>query len=493
MPILASSLRCLIAALSLLLQRAPLCQGFELTDRSAPAGRFVVPLHRQRVPVLGVSGEVTHKSVYFGTVSVGAPQRQEFSVVFDTGSGHVILPSSECQSASCRIHRSYRREVSQHAEDIDWDGTEVEPGSPRDQITIAFGTGEVTGQFVSDMICLGLTQETHPDGAAALARVQAPTASIPALPSGAPPVSDPPKGSNASDGAAASINCVDLRIVAATEMTDEPFLDFSFDGVLGLGLASLALAPEFSFFEMLNARKRLDHPSFGVFLADHDSETSEISFGGHSPERLRSELAWAPVAMPEQGHWLVSITRLQLDSRTLDFCNDGQCRAVIDSGTSLLAVPTGFAGEFSQELEAALQDPSPFSEEEGCKRAQGATIRFELDGVSVMLTPADYARLSEVGDRPRVPGAHNTTGPAPAVTSAAKAKRCWAAMMPLDLPEPLGPKIFILGEPVLRKYYTEFNWKEKRIGFGLAAHATEPALPAGTGGDTASFSRPLLV
>merc|ERR1712151_636937 len=54
---------------------------------------------------------------------------------------------------------------------------------------------------------------------------------------------------------------------------------------------------------------------------------------------------------------------------------------------------------------------------------------------------------------------------------------CYPTLMPIDLPEPLGPKLFILGEPVLQKYYTVYDWGEQRIGFGLALHKT------GTGED----------
>jgi len=43
--------------------------------------------------------------------------------------------------------------------------------------------------------------------------------------------------------------------------------------------------------------------------------------------------------------------------------------------------------------------------------------------------------------------------------------------MPIDFPEPLGPKLFILGEPVLRKYYTVYDWQRRSVGFGLANHA----------------------
>jgi len=43
--------------------------------------------------------------------------------------------------------------------------------------------------------------------------------------------------------------------------------------------------------------------------------------------------------------------------------------------------------------------------------------------------------------------------------------------MSVNLPKPLGPNLFILGEPVLQRYYTVYDWAERKIGFGLAANA----------------------
>merc|ERR1719159_755840 len=47
-----------------------------------------------------------HKSEYWGTIQVGDPS-QTFSVVFDTGSGNLILPSTKCETPACSSHRRY--------------------------------------------------------------------------------------------------------------------------------------------------------------------------------------------------------------------------------------------------------------------------------------------------------------------------------------------------------------------------------------------------
>merc|ERR1719401_402156 len=173
----------------------------------------------------------------------------------------------------------------------------------------------------------------------------------------------------------------------------------------------------------------------------------------------------------------------------MDFCSDGECRAVLDTGTSLLAVPSPFADELQQELEGPLRDPpgrppitSGSSEDASCKEATGALLHFDIeDGTILTLGPGDYARQAI-----RRQGDEQMDAIASVEDAFADESTCKPMIMPIDLPEPLGPKLFILGEPILRKYYTIYNWKEKRIGFGLAAHAEEEERP------TAATAAPLL-
>merc|ERR1719237_989786 len=38
----------------------------------------------------------------------------------------------------------------------------------------------------------------------------------------------------------------------------------------------------------------------------------------------------------------------------------------------------------------------------------------------------------------------------------------------MTMPPPIRPDLFILGEPVLHRYYTVFDWESLHVGFGLA-------------------------
>merc|ERR1712187_348734 len=236
--------------------------------------------------------------------------------------------------------------------------------------------------------------------------------------------------------------------------SDEPFASFPFDGIFGLGPDALALSPEFSFFNMLAAKGVLAHPSFGIFLAESDDDFSEISFGGHNPNRVSSEIAWAPVEMPEHGHW----------------------RAVVDSGTSSIAVPSSFSENFLGELVNSMRDPPRSrSGATDCRKAFGQLLEFDVAGTTITLNPGDYARpavqLSEEDGANEEAAAQDIlTGGVAKSGKQVQDVKCHPTFMPFDLPEPLGPKLFILGEPVLRKYYTVYDGEQKRVGFGMARH-----------------------
>merc|ERR1719386_324823 len=45
---------------------------------------------------------------------------------------------------------------------------------------------------------------------------------------------------------------------------------------------------------------------------------------------------------------------------------------------------------------------------------------------------------------------------------------CRPKTLGVNLPAPVGPKLFILGEPVLHRYYTVYDWAGLQVGFSLA-------------------------
>lgn len=100
--------------------------------------------------------------------------------------------------------KRYSISASETGYAVNADGSRVVDGELCDQVDIGFGTGEVTGEFVKDNVCLGSSESGQ--------------------------------------------LCTNMYVVMAVKMSTQPFRSFGFDGILGLGLASLALSPDFSFF-----------------------------------------------------------------------------------------------------------------------------------------------------------------------------------------------------------------------------------------------------
>jgi len=369
---------------------------------------ITVPLNRHDVPIVKNGVTVAHKTAFFGDIYVGKPQ-QPFSVVFDTGSGHVIVPSTVCESQTCMEKHRYDRTKSETMQEVPRIGKMPPSGDTKlEQIAITFGTGKVTGQLVQDTVCLSQRQGS----------------------------------------------CVDTRVVAATEMTEDPFRNFKFDGVLGLSLGSLSLTPEFNFFGQMSNQSQADfHPQFAVFLSSNPSVSSEISFGGYDSSRLAKPLQWAPVADPEHGYWNLKLKSVTVGEEKLAVCETGNCRAILDSGTSLLGVPRTELRGMHRKLARVLPEEHG---EVDCRRHEGPPIRFDFGTFAITITAEDYSRPG--------PASMQVAG------GAGNMKRdfCRASLLPVDLQAPLGPAAFILGEPVLRKFYTVFDYGKKQVGLGLA-------------------------
>lgn len=285
---------------------------------------------------------------------------------------------------------------------------------------------------------------------------------------------------------------MDVSIVMAVDMTAHPFRSFTFDGIFGLALHSLALSPEFSFLSSISNSKIGAIPQFGVFLTDgsEGEEQSEIALGGHNMQRMLTPLQWAPVAMPELGYWQVRVKEVRIGGKALEMCKDGSCRGIVDTGTSHLGVPGPMLPDFMDKL--SLETASDTAD---CRQEAGLQLEIVLEGeITLGLTPEQYMRpLSlqsgvNVGSQngasvaEKNPAQESTVEQsqvlvAPGDTQSTSPRICAPRMMPVNLPSPLGPKMFILGEPVLHRYYTVYDVAEKKIGFGISAsHANRKSM-----------------
>jgi len=315
-----------------------------LPKEAAPTELLTVPLMRRRKltgltqMVSGREGGNAHRSAqaseYYGQVSVGSPP-QNFLVVFDTGSGNLLLPSKECTSDACTSHKRYDASVSATSLQVafaDHPDTKVADDGTRDIVTITFGTGEMSGVYVRDNVCIG--------------------------------------------GGAI---CCQANIVAATEESDEPFSLVPFDGILGLSLPEMAEGPSFSLVDRLVHAKVLKKGVFAVFFGN-DHEQSEITFGEYKPSAMTGEVHWAPVSTP--GYWQVEMGDVVLQNKALGLCGkENKCQVAVDTGTSLLAGPSEVVDMLVERLSVA-EDCSNFN--------TLPDLGFVIGSQVLNLNPEDY-------------------------------------------------------------------------------------------------------
>jgi saccharopepsin len=205
----------------------------------------------------------------------------------------------------------------------------VAPGGDRDVVTITFGTGEISGVFVKDKICMGNIC-THGD------------------------------------------------FVSSTAEADEPFSLVPFDGILGLGLPQMSEGPSFNIFDCMVRDGILKENMFSFFFGAAEGEESEITFGQYRRERMSGELFWAPVSMP--GYWQVEMSDITIQGAPQDVCQ-GKCQVAVDTGTSLMAGPTDIVEHLTDKLSVA-SDCSNY--------ATLPEIAFIVGGHALSLQASDY-------------------------------------------------------------------------------------------------------
>lgn len=404
-----------------------------------------VPLNKEYVHVRRNSNTVMHKVAYFGNIYLGMPELQRFTMVFDTGSAHLFVPDEACDKPGCTAHRRYSAKASKTAVQLDHNGN-VATGKKvedPDEVEIEYGTGDIAGHFFREIVCVDPTAVN--------------SFVTNSLKDNLTSLNDGTLAQEAALAKGAIPGCTQMRVITATHMSTEPFGSFKFDGVLGLGLDSLAIEPEYSFLRQFLSQHHELQSMFGLFMTRNDTYASEVHFGGVDTQRFSGELDYSEVLDPEDGHWKIGLKRVFVAGKPIELCEAGDCEAVVDSGTSLLGVPKGIVDHVNWLLARAVPDNPEVMD---CSDFPGPSIVFDMGTFNLTLDAPDVTRPAGI----RI--INNQTGQ--------EQFACRAQLLPIPDREPLGPKSWILGEPIFRRYYTAFDWKHQRIGFAPSVQPTEP-------------------
>ncbi|KAF7818025.1 aspartic proteinase-like isoform X2 [Senna tora] len=228
---------------------------------------------------------------YYGEIEIGSPP-QTFTVIFDTGSSNLWVPSSKCYfSIACYIHNWYKSSKSStYAEN----GTSCE---------IQYGSGSLYGFFSQDNVKVGDVVVKHQD------------------------------------------------FIEATSERSLSFALAKFDGILGLGFEEISVGKAVPVWYNMVEQDLVNEQVFSFWLnVDSEAEEGgELVFGGVDPNHFKGEHTYVPIT--RKGYWQFEMGDFLIGGLSTGIC-EGGCAAIVDSGTSLLAGPTSVVAEINHAIGA---------------------------------------------------------------------------------------------------------------------------------------------
>jgi len=398
---------------------------------------------------------------YYIEISIGNPP-QSFKVVPDTGSSNLWIPSKSCAKTNIACLLHDKYDNTKSLSYVA-NGTAY---------SIRYGSGQCSGFMSNDQVTVGgLT--------------------------------------------------VDNQTFA--EVTKEPGIAFvaaHFDGILGLGFNTIAVTHATPWWYHAMEQKLVDEPVFAFYLNRTAGGDGELLLGGVDKAHYTGEFTSVPLT--NETYWEFKMDGLSVgDSK---FC-DGGCKAIADSGTSLLAGPSaavkeinkaiGAIGVLTSECDQAIQQYGPkiidqvldklsateicdglglcSNSSQGfkclaCKGAADLAIATAKSNSSITeiekiiekactLLPSpkgestvDCDKLDTMPDITiTLAGKDFVLTPEQYVlkVGAAGQYECVSGFIGLDVPAPNGP-LWILGDIFMGAYYTKFDFGNKAVAFATA-------------------------
>ncbi|KAH9892463.1 acid protease [Cubamyces lactineus] len=148
-------------------------------------------------------------------------------------------------------------------------------------------------------------------------------------------------GTLAQDSVSVGPIGVDKQTFCAVHKVSEDLNQEPNSGLLGLAFGSIAQSGKPTFFENLLAEKKLSASIFSVHLTRLRERGSEVCFGCFDPTRAVGPVVWNPVI--SRTYWSIAMNGLSVNGTESPPAN---LTAAVDTGTSLIYLPTDVATDF---------------------------------------------------------------------------------------------------------------------------------------------------
>ncbi|XP_010439642.1 PREDICTED: aspartic proteinase oryzasin-1 [Camelina sativa] len=237
----------------------------------------------------GVGMKTSHGDIYYGEITIGTPG-QRFTVVFDTGSSDLWVPSGNWQGK--KPHNLYK---SQKSSTYKPNGTNV---------TLEYGTGSLTGFLSIDSVDVG------------------------------------------------GITIADQYFTEARSSPEgDPLRNSSFDGILGLGSHQISTTETTPVWDSMMQQDKIDKKIFSIWYGRSNDVGAggEIMFGGTNPAHYTGEHVY--VTVDEVGHFF-KMNNIFVGTIDTNKCSTG-CHVFVDSGTTNILGPPDMIKDINGRIDAA--------------------------------------------------------------------------------------------------------------------------------------------